>query len=60
MTAPTPAPKPSPGRAPDDDEERVPRGRLAVWGLLALVILIGLVLYFRFEPGIAPLFDRVH
>ena len=53
MTAPPP-------RMPNEDEERVPRRRLLVWGLIAVAIGVGLVLYFRYEPGIAPLYDKVH
>ena len=49
MTTPPP---PSPY---DDEDETIPIGRLAAWGLLALVLLVGLYLYFRYQPGIVPL-----
>jgi hypothetical protein len=49
MTTPPP---PSPY---DDEDETIPIGRLAAWGVLALVLLVGLYLYFRYQPGIVPL-----
>ena len=39
----------------EEDDDSIPRGRLAAWAVLALVIVLGLYLYFRFQPGIVPL-----
>lgn len=49
MTPPTP-----PSRF-DDDDESIPVGRLAAWVVLALVLVIGIYLYFRYQPGIVPM-----
>ena len=49
MTPPTP---PSPY---DEDDDTIPIGRLAAWGVLALVLLVGIYLYFRYQPGILTL-----
>ena len=48
MSSPTP-PEP----------EGVPYGRLAVWIVLGVVLLIGVYLYFRYESNITPLIGRV-
>jgi hypothetical protein len=37
------------------DEQRVPLRRALVWGLIGLVVLIGVLLYFRYERVLAPL-----
>lgn len=52
----------TPKRSDDQDQEddSVPIGRLAAWSVLAALLAIGLVVYFRFQPGIAPLYDKVH
>lgn len=50
--------KPTPSEPQDDDA--IPVGRLAAWGVLAVVLVLGLFLYFRYQPGIAPLYDKVH
>ena len=49
MTPPTP---PSPY---DEEDDSIPVGRLAVWGVLAVVLAIGIYLYFRYQPGIVPM-----
>jgi hypothetical protein len=46
---------PPPPSRYDDEDETIPIGRLAAWGVLALVLLVGLYLYFRYQPGIVPL-----
>ncbi len=51
-------PPPSQDQEPEDDS--VPLGRLAAWSLLAALLAIGLVVYFRYQPGITPLYDKVH
>ena len=51
-------PLPSHDQEPEDDS--VPIGRLAAWSVLAALLAIGLVVYFRYQPGIAPLYDKVH
>ena len=43
-----------------DEDDSIPIGRLAAWGVLALVLLVGIYLYFRFESGIIPLNDKVN
>jgi hypothetical protein len=40
---------------PSRDPERVPIGRLALWAVLAAVVLAGLYLYFRHQAKITPL-----
>lgn len=40
---------------PSRDPERVPVGRLALWAVLAAVVLAGLYLYFRHQAKITPL-----
>lgn len=42
----TPAP-------PHDDD--IPRGRLFLWTLIALVLIAGVYLYFRYDDRIIPL-----
>ena len=49
MTTPTP---PSPY---DEEDDSIPVGRLAAWGVLAIVLVIGIYLYFRYQPGIVPM-----
>jgi len=49
MTTPPP---PSPY---DDEDDSIPVGRLAAWGVLALVLVVGIYLYFRYQPGIVPM-----
>ena len=49
MTTPPPPPP------YDEDDDTIPLGRLAAWGVLALVLVAGLYLYFRYQPGIVPL-----
>ncbi len=44
MTTPTP---------PQDDD--IPRGRLILWTLIALVVVAGVYLYFRYDDRIIPL-----
>lgn len=34
--------------------------RTSVWVVVAAVLVAGVVLYFRYEPGIVALFDRSH
>lgn len=50
MTPPTPPP-----RYDDDADDSIPVGRLAAWGVLALVLIVGIYLYFRYQPGIVPM-----
>ena len=50
MTPPTP---PSP--YDDGEDDSIPVGRLAVWGVLVVVLAIGIYLYFRYQPGIVPM-----
>ncbi|HVZ77337.1 MAG TPA: hypothetical protein VG818_05105 [Gemmatimonadaceae bacterium] len=35
--------------------EPIPWTRLTLWGVFALVVIAGLVLYFRYERSIVPL-----
>ena len=49
MTTPKP---PSPY---DEDDDSIPLGRLAAWGVLAVVLAVGIYLYFRYQPGIIPM-----
>jgi hypothetical protein len=49
MTTPPP---PSPF---DEEDDSIPVGRLAAWGVLAIVLAIGIYLYFRYQPGIVPM-----
>jgi hypothetical protein len=49
MSSPTP-PEP----------EGVPFGRLAVWIVLAAVLLVGVYLYYRYESNITPLIGRMN
>ena len=37
------------------DEQRLPLRRALVWGLIGLVVLIGVLLYFRYERLLGPL-----
>ena len=39
----------------DEDDDSIPLGRLAAWGVLAVVLAIGIYLYFRYQPGIIPM-----
>jgi hypothetical protein len=34
--------------------------RTSVWVVIAAVLVAGVFLYFRYEPGIVALFDRSH
>jgi hypothetical protein len=43
----------------DEDHDSIPPARLAAWGVLALVIALGVYLYFRYQPGIVPLNQKV-
>ena len=43
----------------DEEDDTIPLGRLAVWGVLALVLLAGIYLYFRYQPGIVPMNQKV-
>jgi type VI protein secretion system component VasF len=46
------------GTDPQDkprDDERLPLRRAVVWGIIGLAILLGVVLYFRYERVLAPL-----
>jgi hypothetical protein len=36
-------------------DQRVPRRRALVWGLIGVAILVGVYLYFRYERVLAPL-----
>jgi hypothetical protein len=40
-------------KSPDDD--RVPRRRAVLWGLIGVAILVGVYLYFQYERVPAPL-----
>lgn len=42
----------SPPPPPDD---RTPTGRLIMWTVIALVLVFGVILYFRFDHRITPL-----
>ena len=49
MTTPTP-------QSPyDEEDDSIPLGRLAAWGVLAIVLAVGIYLYFRYQPGIVPM-----
>jgi hypothetical protein len=37
------------------EEDRVPRRRAVLWGLIGVAILVGVYLYFRYERVLAPL-----
>jgi hypothetical protein len=37
------------------DEQRAPLRRALVWGLIGVVVLVGILLYFRYERALAPL-----
>ena len=54
-----PMSKPNPPSPYDEDDDSIPFGRLAVWGILAIVVALGLYLYFRYQPGIVPLNQKV-
>lgn len=38
-------------------DDRMPRRRLAAWGVAFAVILLGLVLYFMYGARVSPLLD---
>ena len=42
---------------PDEsqDEQRVPARRAVLWGLIGVAVIVGVVLYFRYERVLAPL-----
>ena len=42
------------------DPERVPAGRLALWGVLVAIVLLGIYLYFRHGREITPLMGVEH
>jgi hypothetical protein len=44
---------------PPTAAERVPLARVAAWLLVALVVVAGVVFYFRHSPTVAPLLDSV-
>ena len=47
---------PSTERPPEtSDEQRLPLRRALVWAVIGLVVLIGVLLYFRYERVLAPL-----
>jgi type VI protein secretion system component VasF len=37
------------------EEDRVPRRRAILWGLIGVAILLGVYLYFQYERVLAPL-----
>jgi hypothetical protein len=37
------------------DPDAVPLGRAVLWGLFGVAVLVGLVLYFKYERLVAPL-----
>jgi hypothetical protein len=37
------------------EEQRVPRRRIVLWGLIGVAILLGVYLYFQYERVLAPL-----
>jgi type VI protein secretion system component VasF len=41
--------------ASPDDEERVSVRRMLLWSVVALAILAGIVLYFKYERGLNPI-----
>ena len=40
--------------------ERMSLARVAAWLLVAVVVVAGVVFYFRHDPSVAPLLDSVH
>jgi hypothetical protein len=40
---------------PSANPDAVPLGRALLWGLFGVVLLVGLVLYFKYERVVAPL-----
>jgi hypothetical protein len=44
-----------PSADPEENPDAVPLGRALLWGLFGIVLLIGLVLYFKYERVVAPL-----
>ena len=40
---------------PSTNPDAVPFGRALLWGLFGVVLLVGLVLYFKYERVVAPL-----
>jgi hypothetical protein len=44
----------------DTSTERTGMSRTTVWAVIAVVLVVGLFLYFRFERDIIALFDRGH
>ena len=51
---------PTPANEPEPESDAVPLGRLAAWSVLALLLAAGLVFYFRYQPAIAPMYDKVN
>ena len=51
---------PRPARDQEPESDAVPLGRLAAWSVLALLLAAGLLFYFRYQPAIAPLYDKVN
>jgi hypothetical protein len=51
---------PKPSHDQDTEDDSVPLGRLAAWSVLAALLALGLVAYFRYQPRIAPLYDKVN
>ena len=39
--------------------ERMPLARVAGWLLVAIVVVAGVVFYFRYDASVAPLLDSV-
>jgi len=37
------------------ERDRVPLARALIWGAFALILLTGIVLYFKYEPSMTPL-----
>lgn len=40
--------------------ERIPPTRVVTWLLIAVALIVGVALYFRYAPRVAPLLDTVH
>jgi hypothetical protein len=45
---------------PPPEAEHSGLSRTSVWVVIAAVLVAGVFLYFRYEPGIVALFDRSH
>ena len=37
------------------DDQRVPLRRTILWGVIGVAVIVGVILYFRYERVIAPL-----